>query len=496
MSFPILLIVFLILLQLYVFIVVWKKITRFKFFFPKSFKEVTISKFLIPKAVLNDPQSFNNYIENLSAINKVDIADETLEQVELLVLPGETKKDHKDFNEVIKSTNAYLSKNKGASADFNILQDICERHLQKVDNEIGNLINVPLYIGLAGTFVGIIIGLLGIDFSATTEGTTTTISSESISHLLNGVTFAMVASLVGLIFSVVNSALGYKPAVFQNDTDKNHYYDFIQRELLPYLNEGVAGTLGSFRDVLNQFIKKFGDNMDDYKESGQLLNDNLQKQQFVLEEINKLSITRTATKIAEVFAGLKKSSEHLEKFQIYQESLNEQVEKTTKVTSDISTVIGQFKDFNFNLKAITNGSLATLELQKQFKDSLEKHFPTIEDHREIWRRQIDELNLDIKDVYQQLSGYFKTSTEEIQTFIGANNNFFSGIEEIQKAINLFVLNSSLQKEEFTIIKDEMINLRNDFKESQKQSIDTNKALIDALIGLNITLSKLESPVQN
>ena len=58
--------------------------------------------------------------------------------------------------------------------------------------------------------------------------------------------------------------------------------------------------------------------MDDYKDSGHLLNENLQKQQTVLEEINKLSLTRTATKIAEVFADLKESAEHLEKFQAYQ----------------------------------------------------------------------------------------------------------------------------------------------------------------------------------
>ena len=73
-----------------------------------------------------------------------------------------------------------------------------------------------------------------------------------------------------------------------------------------------------------------------------------------------------------------------------------------------------FKDFNINLKAISNNSVATIELQKQFKDSLEKHFPTINDHREVWRGQVYELNQDIKEVYKELNSYFKTSTEQIQ----------------------------------------------------------------------------------
>ena len=491
MKSEIILILALVGLQLFVFANVFFKIKSYKRFFPGSFKEIKIKRFLITKSILSDPEQFDNYLDSLS--DEIQLVDESgdSEQVELLVIPNFTKTNHGHFSEVIKSTNAYLCKNKGASADFSILKDTCERHLEKVDNEIGNLINVPLYIGLAGTFVGIIIGLSGIDFTATKAGAITTISTDSIGQLLQGVIAAMVASLVGLAFTVVNTALAYKPAAYKNDTDKNHYYDFLQRELLPFLNIGVSKTLGSFKDVLNHFIIKFGENMGDYKDSGQLLNENLSKQQTVLEEINKLSLTRTATKIADVFADLKESSEHLEKFQTYQKSLNNYVDKTEKVAHDMNTIIQEFKDFNTNLKAISNNSVATIELQKQFKDSLEKHFPTISDHREVWRTQVDELNQDVKEVYKELNNYFKTSTEQIQSFIGNNNNFFNGINEIQNSIKLFVDNSVIQKDEFHILKNQIVDLRNDYKDSQKQTIETNKALIEAIKDLKVTISKIE-----
>jgi hypothetical protein len=496
MSFEIIFILALVCLQVFVFFHVLFKINSYKFFFPGSFKEIRIKKFLMTKSILSEPELFDKYLDSLSSDVHIIKETENSEDVELLVIPNSTQTDHSHFAEVIKSTNAYLCKNKGASADFGILKDTCERYLEKVDNEIGNLINVPLYIGLGGTFVGIIIGLWGIDFSATMEGTTTTISSDSIAQLLNGVIAAMVASLMGLAFTVVNSALFYKPAAYKNDTDKNHYYDFLQRELLPFLNIGVSKSLGSFKDVLNHFIIKFGENMDDYKDSGHLLNENLQKQQTVLEEINKLSLTRTASKIAEVFSGLKESSEHLEKFQSYQKGLNGYIDKTEKVASEMNTLIDQFKDFNANLKAISNNSVVTLELQKQFKDSLEKHFPTINDHREVWRNQVDELNQDIKEVYKELNSYFKTSTEQIQSFIGSNNNFFTGINEIQNAMKIFVENSSIQKDEFVILKNQIVDMRNDFKDSQKQSIETNNALIEAIIDLKKTISKIEIPTNN
>jgi len=495
MTFDIIFIVALIGLQVFVFANVYKKIISYKLFFPSSFKDIKIQKFTITKSILSDPELFDNYLDTFS--NEVQIIDNTDDSVnvELLVIPNSTKANHSHFAEVIKSTNAYLCKNKGASADFGILKDTCERHSDKVDNEIGNLINVPLYIGLAGTFVGIIIGLSGIDFSATTAGTTTTISSASIGQLLHGVIAAMVASLVGLAFTVISTALAYKPAAYKNDTDKNHYYDFLQRELLPFLNIGVSKSLGSFKDVLNHFIIKFGENMDDYKDSGNLLNENLSKQQTVLEEINKLNLMKTSTEIVNIFAKLKDTSDDLAKFQTYQKGLNGYVDKTEKVADEMNTIIEQFKDFNTNLKAISNNSVATIELQKQFKDSLEKHFPTINDHREIWRTQVDELNQDIKEVYKDLNNYFKTSTDQIQTFICSNNNFFTGINEIQNAIKIFVENSSIQKDEFNVLKNQIVDMRNDFKDSQRQSIETNKALIDAIKDLKITISKIEIPTE-
>jgi len=427
--------------------------------------------------------------------NQIEFIDgDEIEETELLVISESIKDEKVEFNEVIKSTNAYLSKNKGASADFSILQDTCERHLEKLDNEIGNLINVPLYIGLAGTFLGVIVGLWGIDFSNASNGVS--ISTDSIAQLLNGVISAMIASLVGLGLTVWNTALNYKPAAYQNDTDKNNYYDFLQRELLPVLNVGMAGSLTNFKSVLNHFIIRFGENIENYSGSAELLNDNLSKQQLVLEEINKLSLTRTATKIAEVFADLKESSEHLDSFKQYQKSLNENITKTDSVVQNMNTTIDQFKDFNNNLKVISGNTVTSIELQKQFKESLEKHFPVISDHREVWRKQVDELNLDIKEVYGQLNDYFQKSTEYIQTFISNNQNFFTGVNDIQNSIKLFVDNSSIQNEYFKELRTEITGMRNDYRESQNSTLEMNKELIEVIKNFNLKLTRIEVGYNN
>jgi biopolymer transport protein ExbB/TolQ len=447
-TFEIIFIIALIALQIIVFANVLKKIGNFKKFFPDTSK-IKIKR--INEGTAKEPDS-------------LDLLDAPIE--------------NEHFNEIIESTNDYLRKNKGAAADFGILKDISERHLEKFDNEIGNLINVPLYIGLGGTFFGIIIGLFGISFPNTTT-TVAIISTTSINQLLNGVITAMCASLAGLIFTVINSVV-YKSAAYKTDTDKNNYYDLLQRELLPNLNTGIARSLGTFKDVLNHFIQKFGENMDDYMVSGEMLNENLSKQQFVLEEINKLSLTRTSTKIAETFVKLQESSEHLAKFIDYQKGLNNYVDKTEKVTQEMKSIIEKFTDFNLNLKVISDNTIGAIELQKQFKDSLEKHFPTINDHREVWRQQIDELNLDVKNVYQELYNYFKEQTEQVKRYVENNNDIFSGIKEVKKAVQVFVENSNVQKEEFSLLQEQIVGLRNDFKEAQQTNIETNIKLINAI----------------
>jgi translation elongation factor EF-G len=144
------------------------------------------------------------------------------------------------------------------------------------------------------------------------------------------------------------------------------------------------------------------------------------------------------------------------------------------------------------LKVIINHTISSIELQKQFKDSLETHFPTLDDHRLVWRKQVDDLNEDIKEVYKELNNYFKNSTSQIQDFVGNNNEFFHGINAIQTAIKVFVDNSNIQKDEFTVLKSEILELRKDYHESQKQTIEMNIALIESILQKEVSSSDVET----
>ena len=139
---------------------------------------------------------------------------------------------------------------------------------------IYNSLNVPLYLGLAGTFVGIITGLIGVDFNQI-FGETDNLSG--LQHLLYGIIAAMCASLLGLGFTVYNSAISYKSAVAKSNEGKEEYMNFLRRELMPLLSNSMASSLNSLKGVLGHFVDKFGRNLDAYANSAELLNDNLEK---------------------------------------------------------------------------------------------------------------------------------------------------------------------------------------------------------------------------
>lgn len=66
------------------------------------------------------------------------------------------------LREIVKTINNYLKKNKGGAADFHLIKDIVERHTDAIDEEINHKLPVPIYLGLMGTVIGIIVGLFWV----------------------------------------------------------------------------------------------------------------------------------------------------------------------------------------------------------------------------------------------------------------------------------------------------------------------------------------------
>ena len=468
-----------ILLQRHFYKQTKNNICKLKFFFP-NLSVLKLKEISFPSNVLRSADKLEAFLkhDNIESLSNMVSDDEEVQTVSIISIPKNI--DNPEFADVIFKTNLYLCKNVGTTADYELLKNICEHDIDILDDQIHNTLNAPLYLGLAGTFIGIIGGLLGVDINELFSGN---ITDSGFQTLLWGVAAAMVASLCGLGMTVYNTVYSYKESVKDNDLAKEKYFDFLRRELMPVLSNSMASSLSSLRSVLGHFVDSFGKNLDHYADSAKLLNDNLENQHKVLEEINKLSLTRTATKIAETFVNLKDAADKLEIFKQYQESLNTTMNQVESASRHIGNVIEKFDDFNANLKTVIDNQSATIDLQQQFKASIETHFPSGSEGREVWRREFDLLIEDSKNVTKNLNEQLVTSTQYIQNFVEQNQTFFDTFSQMETVLNTMRDNSRIQSESYTGLQKMINQLSEDLKQTQKETIEVNKALKEEIIKL-------------
>ena len=471
-------------LQVFSFLKTKKNITELRDLF-KEVDNLSLKETSVTSDVLRNKSSLQKFLENIPSRIEEGL-DEDYINLSLIVSQKEGMPKGR-LGKIIHRTNEYLCKNTGTSADLSVLRDISDNQKGALEDDIQNSLNVPLYLGLAGTFVGIITGLIGVDFNQI-FGTTSNL--DGLQHLLYGVVAAMFASLLGLGFTVYNSAISYKNAVSKSNEGTEEYINFLRRELMPLLSNSMASSLNSLKGVLGHFVDKFGRNLDAYADSTELLNDNLEKQHLVLSEINKLSLTQTANKIAETFIQLKESADSLNVFRTYQKQLNSTIANVSGMVNQIQTIIGNFNDFATGLSVVISNQNKTTELQREFQEAITIHFPTGGDARDVWRKEFDMLISEGKTVSENLSTQLTVSTEYIKNFIANNKDFFDTFDKFKEVLDTMVQYTQVQAECYKDLRREILNLRKDYKDAQMESIDLHTSMLKAIDSMTKALDEI------
>lgn len=151
------------------------------------------------------------------------------------------------FREIVRTTNAYLTKNRGA-ADFDILKEIAERRSHSQERAIESNITLPLYIGLLCTFTGVIIGLVKISIVG--------VSDAAIQSFIGGVLIGMVGSAMGLSLTV-RSNHRFRNAKQTRDNEQYNYFTFLRTNILPALRRDPLQPANALRENLAAFNEGF-----------------------------------------------------------------------------------------------------------------------------------------------------------------------------------------------------------------------------------------------
>lgn len=396
------------------------------FFFYATLKKINLLSNLFPSKNLDE-----------SFLLSSDIANGKIQTIKI-----DSQLYSKDFTEVIDSINKYLKKNQG-STDFSIIKSIVERSIETRDNAVSANVTLPLYIGLMGTFTGIIMGLLKIGFGSG-------VTEENINSFIGGVVIAMVASFFGLLLTVINNSKNFKEAKATCDERKNSFYNFLQVELLPHLGNSLFDALDRLKYNINDFNKKFesniqlfdtkfSDNINSLRTSVESLSENIgavientQTQKDFLVELRKIGYNRMAEANMKVFSLLKETGPTFIEFIEKQKELTKSVEHAAGFVQTIESILNRVKTFEEALTNLGESINTRHYLGNEVLKRIDANLNHLDKNFEVLKRFEDSTSVEIEN-------YFKAKYSEIQRLTDNIKR------EVEIALDVKIENNPFQK---------------------------------------------------
>lgn len=270
--------------------------------------------------------------DQLSVVNEPAYGEEqgSVEQLRAGQISG-------TFRQTLDDSNTYLRKSRGGSASFQMLKELAERPMEREESAAAGQLTTPLYTGLLGTFLGILLGLTSIVGDGVTE--------ESIQGFLTGVMVAMAGSFGGLLFTLLSS-WHFRKARQEALQRQQDYLSFLQIELLPALEQDMASSLGGLRTVLDQFNKDFFQKIIDFKEVFANLSNYVVVQEKFLTALESSGYSKLTEANLQFFEKIQENKALFEEFGSYQRSLNESLQLGKEAAGDIREVVERLRQID------------------------------------------------------------------------------------------------------------------------------------------------------
>jgi hypothetical protein len=424
----------LVAIQFYVFIKTFFKIQLFKGIIPDS-NSLSINRIFIPSDHLNSLspkdilKNVLEYKENIIRIksdesfNESIMSSQDLEEITIIECNTVT---NSIFQKIVFSINNYLIRNRHSASDFSLIKDIVERNTDAIEEEINLTISIPLYLGLMGTMLGIVIGLFNMsDILGFVSGSLTDDNlNAAIAILLGGVKIAMIASFTGLLFTIINSGWIYKGSRSQIDNKKNEFYTFLQIELLPAMNQGLGQTFESLQRNLLSFNGEFSRNLKKLSGIFDKNHETLSMQRELLELIDRSKVSEMTRYNVKVLQELNVATQQFERFNEYFANLNGYISNSYQITDRLNAIL----DRTDNFKKIADTLEYKLDQSQQLISFLTQHFQELDNHKQYVSNSVAEVAHGISDVFSELKEHIQKSSQSIKDFT------IEEVEALKKAL--------------------------------------------------------------
>lgn len=306
------------------------------------------------------------------------------------------------FGSICDSINKYLGNNTGSIIDFQLLKDAVDRHCDSVEEDISSQTPVPLYCGLAGTMIGVIIGLYSLLSTGSIDsliggtnlsdpGALMKDAARGVNELLKGVAWAMVASICGIILTTVNSLM-FKGCKLNEDKGKNEFLAWMQAVLLPALPNDTSSAMNNLVKNLNRFNSTFSTNTSELRNALHDVNKSYSIQADIVKAVQEMDVMKMARANVNVLKELQECTDKLAQFNYYLNSIKGYTEAIHKFNEQFHKeaerlhVMEEIRDFFERNKA---------EIAKTVADEDNTLREAMESLKETSAKTADELQISL-----------------------------------------------------------------------------------------------------
>ncbi len=394
------------------------------------------------------------------------------------------------FLEIVQILNTYIIRNKGVAADINYIREMVERAAAPAEEKIAASINIPIRLGLIGTFLGIIVALIFL--AGTNENVITSEVSYYKNEFLYHLAFSITLSFTGLLFTSVNSLHFYREVRELFLENKYRFINFLQSELLPVLTRDVHTSLTNMRNTMDWFSKEFAKNIGKFKTNVGALSENLALQKDFLEAIGQTGYSKAISNSTKLVSAIMAGKEEFDKFGQYILKIQDALNKSDESSRIIEELLGRLYAFE----------KAVLKLDSNVKESEEQSTMRVEFFSESvskFNERTDKIIRHINETDEEIRQFLDKEKEALrnltQKAVDDIEFFIKGSDSNSLIEKLNVLNSIDEK--IQKMNDELsrLNLASTPAESVNPDSDLTKNMLFMLRDIAVNMRKMNEKMR-
>jgi methyl-accepting chemotaxis protein len=222
----------------------------------------------------------------------------------------------------------------------------------------------------------------------------------------------MIASFVGLMLTIINSGWIFKGSRSFSEARKNEFYTFIQIELLPLINQGLASTLDSLQRNLLKFNDEFSTNLKGLSGIFDSSRSAIKEQKELIDALDRAKVSDMTKYNVAVLKQLDVSVGKFEIFNSYLTNVTQFVENSQNIVSRTNELLDRtdnFKDIADNIENKLNQGQLLIEF-------LSDHFNKLEQHKEYTSNAVADVGHSISETFKELKEHIQNSSEVVKQF--------------------------------------------------------------------------------